>query len=131
MSRRKAVMAVFILGALAGKAAADDGSGVGSGSGSAQPIELVAPLNLHMRTPSHVQTDGGADVRLPPGWFLDEGSYGTLDTEVKRLQDAETRLKAENGSLKKSADGWQPGWYTLGVAVATGIVLGYEIEKHL
>lgn len=127
MRSRKALIAFIVVSAFAGKAVADDGAG----SGSAQTITLAAPLDLHMRTASHVVTDGGADVRLPPGWFLDEASYAALDTETKRLQDAETRLTAENGSLKQSLSGWQPGWYTMASVLLGGLVLGYEIEKHL
>lgn len=80
---------------------------------------------LHLRTPAHVLTDGGADLRLPPGYYLDEPTWGKLDTEVRRLQDSETRLNAENKSLKTSLSGWQPGWWTLAGAVAGGLAIGW------
>lgn len=90
-----------------------------------------SPTYLHMRTPSHVVTDGGSDLRLPPGYFLDEPTHDKVDAEVRRLQDAETRLTAENQSMRKSLDGWQPGFYTLAIAAASAIVLGWYAHDKL
>ena len=74
---------------------------------------------LHLKTPSSVQTDGGTSLRLPPGYFLEEPVWNQLDAELKRLQERETRLDAENKSLRASAKEVSFGWYVLGgVAVA-------------
>lgn len=90
-----------------------------------------SPVNLHMRTPSTITTDGGSVVKVPPGYYLDEPTHDKLDAEVKRLQEAETRLKAENTSFRTSAASWQPGWWTLAVTLASGIALGAYIEHRL
>ncbi len=88
-------------------------------------------INLHMRSPSHVVTDGGSKIDLPPGYFMDEPSHDKLDAETKRLQDAETRLTAENKSLKGSLAGYQPGFYTIATVTVLGIVLGAYLETKL
>lgn len=89
------------------------------------------PVHLHMRTPSTVTTDGGSTLQLPPGYFLDEDSYSKLDNEVRRLQGQETRLVAENGSLRKTLSSWQPGWVVVASAVAGGIALGFYVHSKL
>jgi hypothetical protein len=72
------------------------------------------------------ETPGAPPVcrELPAGRFLDEPAWSALDTEMKRLQDVETRLRAENDVYKKNADTWSPGWKTLVGAVVTGISVG-------
>jgi len=63
----------------------------------------------------------GSHLLTPPSWER-------LDVEFKRLQEAETRLRAENDSFRKTAASWQPGWKilltTLVVGVAGGVYLG-------
>lgn len=68
---------------------------------------------------------------LPPGHFVNEPAWSALDTEIRRLQDQETRLDAENRSLRESAAGWQPGWRTLAVTLATGVALGVAAYRWL
>lgn len=79
---------------------------------------------LHLKTPSSARTDGGTNLRLPPGYFLDETSWAKLDAETRRLQERETRLKAENESLRKSARSISFGWYALAGAFVLGASLG-------
>lgn len=79
---------------------------------SAEP-QTAPDTILHFQTPSRIVTDGGTDLRLPPGYFLDEGRWDVLDIEMKRLQDQETRLRAENESLRNSADDFSLGWLAL------------------
>lgn len=62
---------------------------------------------------------------LPPGRFVDAGTWARIDAEHRRLQDSETRLIAENRSLRASADEWRPGWKTLATALAVGIGVGW------
>lgn len=59
----------------------------------------------------------GTEVLLP-------SAASALDAEIRRLQELETRLVAENRSLRDSAKSWQPGWKTLLVTLATGISVG-------
>jgi hypothetical protein len=60
----------------------------------------------------------GTHVLEPPAW-------DKLDAETRRLQDAETRLTAENKSLRSQAgNGWRPGWKTLTTVFVVGTVLG-------
>lgn len=78
----------------------------------------------HMRTPSTVQTEGGSSLSLPPGYFLDEETWQERDLELKRLQEQETRLVAENKSLRESAS--FPPWATAALG-AVGIALGVTV----
>lgn len=87
--------------------------------------------HVHIRSASSVHTDGGSEARLPPGWFLDEASYAALDAEMRRLQDAEVRLTAENKSFRETAASWQPGWYTLAITLAGGAALGWYVHSKL
>jgi hypothetical protein len=81
----------------------------------AEPIRLLSP--------SVVVTDGGSRLELPPGVFLPEADYEKLDVELRRLQDAETRLTAERDSYKSSG-GISWGWIG---AFVTGATLGYYL----
>lgn len=87
------------------------------------------PVNLHVRSSSHLVTSGGTALDLPPGYFLDEPSHIKLDVEMRRLQTAETRLVAENKSLHSSAD--HAALYVVMIAVATGIAFGVYIDRKL
>ncbi len=99
---------------------------------AADPATAEAPPPTHLASSSAVHTDGGSDLRLPPGYFLAEPTWLRLDAETRRLQDAETRLRAENTSLRASAaTGWQPGWYTVVLAVSGGIALGVYLDHKL
>lgn len=94
-----------------------------------------SPPFVHMHTP-RLACLGTMDqpvgcVRLSEGYYFDEPTYDRLDAEVKRLQDAETRLRAENDSLRKSAQAWQPGWLTVVTAAVTGAVLAIYVERRL
>lgn len=94
---------------------------------------VPAPLEvLHLKTSSTARTDGGTDLRLPPGYFLDEKKYEAVDDELRILQDERTRLKAENASLRASADdGISFGWYALGTALVLGFAGGYYVSTKL
>lgn len=89
------------------------------------------PVNLHIASTSHLVTSGGSVLDLPPGRFMDDQVYGKLDAEVKRLQDAERSLAAQNAVLRKSLDSWQPGMYTLVLTFATGIAAGIYLYRSL
>jgi hypothetical protein len=48
-----------------------------------------------------------------------------IDTELKRLQERETRLAAENDALRKKTSGWQPGYLTLVKVTLGALVVGF------
>lgn len=93
--------------------------------------------------PTHVQTEEprllcvpplAVDARcreLPPGRFVDEGTWGRLDAELRRSNDSETRLKAENESLRKSVRGWTPGWRTIAATLVVGLAGGAYLHHKL
>jgi hypothetical protein len=69
---------------------------------------------------------------LPQGTrILTPPAFERLDVEMRRLQDVETRLTAENLHMKTATRGWQPGWKVLAItavsALASGIYLGYKL----
>ncbi len=78
----------------------------------------------HLKTQSTVVTGGGSVLVLPPGYFAPEETWITYDLEMKRLQERETRLAAENASLRKSADEISFGWKTLGVVAVVAFTVG-------
>lgn len=106
--RHKATFAVLIVAALASRSAAD-------------PI-------LHLKTPSAVHTQGGTDLTLPPGYFLDEPTFADKDAEMRRLQEQETRLNAENQSLRKSAKKSPWDWKVVSAAFAAGCAFTYLLK---
>jgi hypothetical protein len=98
-----------------------------TGAGSPTPGETFE----HIESPSTLKTDGGTELRLPPGYFLDEPSWDRLNTNMRALQDLDTRLMAENQSMKASLASWQPGWWVVAGAVASGIALGWYLHEEL
>ena len=77
----------------------------------------------HIKSPSTLKTEKGSEVKLPPGYFIDEEKWQELDLEMMRLQEQETRLKAENDSLRKSAANDYP-WLATGTVGVFGVALG-------
>ena len=62
----------------------------------------AADTPIHLKTTATCTTQGGSTVTLPAGYFLSEDLWERLDRETRRLQELETRLSAENKSLKES-----------------------------
>jgi len=84
---------------------------------------LVLPAPRTLCKPA--ETAGDLVCRqIPAGRYLDEPAWIIREAELVRLQTAETRLTAENKSLRKATEGWQPGWRTLAVTLATGFAGG-------
>lgn len=77
----------------------------------------------HLKSPSEVVTEKGSKLSLPPGYFLDEKTWQERDAELKRLQEDETRKRAENESLRKSAE--EVPWKTVACALVFGAFVGY------
>jgi hypothetical protein len=111
--KRRAIVAGAVLGLCVAvpTAAADDDA----------PIHLTAGATC--RTPA------GVDLDLPPGYYLSEPKWDALDLEVRRLQDTETRLSAENLSLRASANAWRPGWRSIATALAVGLGAGVYLAR--
>jgi len=77
----------------------------------------------------NLTTPGGANLDLPPGWYIVPGDlWKDLDLEMRRLQESETRLSAENKSLKASASE-RTGWYWIASAVVVGFGGGIAYQK--
>lgn len=96
--------------------------------------DTPAPLHLRTREPTRLCafTREGEPERcreLPAGRFLAEPGWLALDAEMRRLQDAEVKLGAENVSLRKSATAWRPGWKTITGAVLVGVALGVAATR--
>lgn len=115
MRRARVVTVTLALLGLASHAAAD-------------PTPVTGHVQLSSSAACH--TDGGSDIRLPPGRFFDEAAWAKLDAETVRLQTVETRMTAENASLKASATSG-PGWYTLAGAFAAGVAATLYVRSKL
>ncbi len=89
------------------------------------------PVNLRIKSSSRLTTDAGTDLRLPPGYFLDDASRAKLDLEVKRLQEVETKLTAENRTMRRALSGWRPGWKTLTFAIGSALITGAYFGRKL
>jgi hypothetical protein len=83
--------------------------------------EPEAPI--HLTVPTTVSDGAGNELKLAPGYFLTEDAWDALDLEVHRLQERETRLAAENESLRDSSSG--PSWWWIVSGVAAGAALGF------
>lgn len=118
MRHQRKLIAVLLVGASA-RAAADNGSGSGSGAGS-------PPVIIHLKSDADCVSTKGTHFQLPPGYELDEPAWAAKDAEFRRLQDAETRLSAENASYKASASENHLGLIVSVVtaAFAAGYLLG-------
>lgn len=93
--------------------------------------EPAPPGVLSMRHPTVLEVPSGKRLELPPGRFYPDPDFTKLDAEFRRLQDVETRLTAENGSLRSSASGWQPGWKTILTVAVTAFVGGISATHFL
>lgn len=90
---------------------------------AAEPTHLLGASTVTMHESGHA-------LDLPPGYFLPEDDWDALDLEVHRLQDSETKLKAENQSLRKSAGSWGPGFKTsIGILIVGAAVGAYAAHR--
>jgi hypothetical protein len=81
------------------------------------------PLPVRTHSPGTLHTDGGSTLRLPPVVILSHPQWNALDDELRRAQDAETRLGAENDVLRRRSTR-MPGALPVIGALALGIVIG-------
>lgn len=84
---------------------------------STDAFSQPAPESLRFKSAATCTTAAGNTAELSPGSVVFPGaSFDLLETELERLQTTETRLTAENSSLRASAaEG--PGWGTLTLIV--------------
>lgn len=86
-----------------------------------------APPPWHFKKAPTLTSAGGTVLTLPPGYYLADPTFDRLDAELRRAQDAETRLRAENESLRASATegfGWRGAALVATGALAAGIAIG-------
>lgn len=93
-------------------------------------VRAAAEPPVHLTVPTTVSDGEGHELHLAPGYFLTEETWEALDLEVKRLQDQETRLTAENQVLME-ADGGMPSWWWIVAGVVAGAGAGYAGAKYL
>lgn len=92
------------------------------------PAKPAIPGLRTIPEPATLITASGEVVPLPAGVFLTTAAFEKLNVEVVRLQDAETRLRAENASLRDSLGDSKSTWLAIGgVALA---VLTYAIVSR-
>jgi hypothetical protein len=80
-----------------------------------QPFEIVAE---------------GLRQSSPPAFVVTFDVWEKIDSEMRRLQDTETRLSAENDSLKQTREahvGSWSFWLGVGAGVALGGYISYRI----
>lgn len=83
------------------------------------------PRPTHVKSPTQCRTERGTELSFPPGYFLPEPTWLRLDGEMKRLQEQETRLTAENLKLRElTRSGAGRTLYWLGAGVLLGIAAG-------
>lgn len=83
---------------------------------------------LRLRTASTVKTDGGSELRLPAGYFLEDELWEKLDAEVRRLQAVETSLKTENSELRQAIENSTAAPLVMAVsALALGLIVGAAV----
>jgi hypothetical protein len=116
-TRRRLVFAAAIAASLAARAAAD-------------PAPDLTKY-VHLQSGSHVETGGGSQRDLPPGYFLDEPTFQKLDRDFKACQDDSTHKAAEIKVYKAEIEKWQPGWMTLAGAIVAGAALGWYAHGKL
>jgi hypothetical protein len=115
-------MTVVALAALASRAAADAPK-------PAPPPDLAH--YVHFESAFHYKSQGGSEGDLGSGYYVDDTTWKKIDADVKATQDLQTRLLAENASMRKTLASWQPGWYVLAVAAISGITLGWVAAKKI
>jgi len=100
---------------------------------SAQEQPSVSPNSIDTDRDSVVLELKGGKYELPAGYFFTRRAFTVSDTELRRLQDAETRLKAENGELreqvKNSTSPLVPIITTAIGLISTGVILWFANER--
>lgn len=99
--------------------------------GDGDPEAMPVP-HLRMRAPATLRASNGHDYLIPEGaHVLAPDAWSKYDAELRELQEARTRLTAENQSFRKSAAEWKPGWVTIVSVLAVGISGGVYLGAKL
>jgi hypothetical protein len=90
-------------------------------------------LNLRISSRSTLKTEGGSELSLPARVrIMSEEKFEALDKEVRRLQEVETRLSAENASLRATPSG-SSTWIAVTIVAAgsliAGAYLGWRVSR--
>lgn len=137
--RRAAALVVAVLVLLASTRTAGAGGDAGAGAAEtttsaavepAPPPAPALPPPLHFARPIVITTASGRTLDAPPGYYLADPTFAALDAELRRAQDAETRLGAENESLRRSASE-RPGLALLLGAAAIGVAAGMGVGVYV
>jgi hypothetical protein len=109
---RKTVAAMIIVATLS----------VYSRAAGEPPPDIPAQLE----TGGVLTTPGGSTIELPPDWWIvPPDRWDALDAELRRLQESETRLTAQNTSLRSSAADFDRKWIWVGgSALVAGFLAG-------
>ena len=86
------------------------------------PTEIGSGAACVSRSGTEFELPPGA-VCVPPAWWT------AADAEHKRRGDAETRLKAENESLRQSLRKRPVRWYYIAGVAAAAFALGATVER--
>jgi len=92
----------------------------------------VSETPIHLVRGAQCRTLGGADLTLRADTtILQPGQWETLDAALRSAQTAETRLAAENRSLRASAEGsrWGSLW-PVAVSFAVGVGMGAALAAY-
>ncbi len=81
------------------------------------------PTTLHIVKGAQCTTDGGTNLRLDPGYYVPDVTWRSMDAEVMRLQESETRLSAENAHLRTDVKPDVFSWKTATI-VAGALIVG-------
>lgn len=100
-----------------------------SSTAAADPVPKIT-IPTELLSDATVTTDGGSVARLEAGDWLVPGAFrDDWDTETRRLQEQETRLEAENASLKESLRKTDPTWYWIVGAFVSGLTIRYGYDE--
>lgn len=100
---------------------------------TAEPVEPEpTPFVLRLATgPGELRGPDGKIYAIPQdSRIVSPDAWFRIDAEFRRLQDQETRLKAENESFRKSVDSWSPGWVFITTTLVTGVALGWYLGSR-
>ena len=97
-----------------------------------EPLPMPT-THLFLRTgPGVLHGPDGKDYVVPQeSRILTRERWSELDAEMMRLQEVETRITAENKSLRKSADSfnWLPVAIGAGLGIVAGAYVGIKLSK--
>ncbi len=124
MTRFRAILlTVLAMVAMPARALADDA-----------PVPEPMPT-LHMRLgtgPGVLIGPNGKHYVIPQESHIVTGDVWNMrEAELLRLQETETRIQAENTSLRKASKSWQPGAYVVVIAFLGGVTGGWYLNSRL